>query len=311
MSQVQAQSGALPFSTAIQLFTSCELQDLFELSAAQGGMLTAKQAEKLMQDKSISFKNLQDALLPVCDFYAIAPISNFLAGAIVQGEQQENGLGNLYFGANLEFENQALSLVVHAEQAAIHNAWHHGETKISGMTINAAPCGYCRQFINEIRNARSIPLNIAGQNCGLDDLLPNPFSPETLGNDVMLFDETRQTVEFSEHNQQQISDALQNAIETSYAPYSKNLSACEIALENGQKFIGRYAENCAYSPSLSPVQAALSQMVMHGLNPTKQSITKVTLIELEGAANQIGVAKAVISSLPYEVNFVHVEGKLN
>ena len=290
------------------LFSQCEIQDLYELSAIQGGMLTAEQAASLMQQKSVSFKALQDALLPVCDFYALAPISNFLACAIVQGEQQKNGLSHLYFGGNLEFENQALSLVVHAEQAAIHNAWQHGEKSISGMTINAAPCGYCRQFINEVRNARVMPLNIAGKDCTINDLLPDPFSPETLGNSEMLFDQLRVPVIFSNDDKKLVSENLQQAIETAYAPYSKNLSAAEIVTKSGDVFIGRYAENCAYSPSFSPIQSALSQMAMHGKNPLKDEIAKVTLVELEGRANQLGVAKAVLSSLGSEIEFCHVLG---
>ena len=296
---------------------SCELHDLFELIALQGGMLKAEQVSSLLTKHSLSFAELKDQLLPICEMFAIAPISQFKAGTIAQGVLQSSSsfdhpcnepVANLYFGSNLEFQNQALSLVVHAEQAAINNAWQHGESAITGLTINAAPCGFCRQFINEIRDARQIPIQVAGTPCNLDQLLPEPFSPETLGIKDMLFDATRTALSFPDKSK--VSKQLQTAIETSYAPYSKNLSACEIMTIDGRRFIGRYAENCAYSPSLSPMQSALSQMAMNGVDPNKHPIKKITLVELEGVANQLGVTKAVLQSLPFEIEFVHVEAKL-
>lgn len=284
----------------------CELQDLHELIALQGGMLNADQARHLLSSHALSFTDLKVQLLPICEMFAVAPISGFHAGTIAQGIKAEDGIANLYFGANLEFENQALSLVVHAEQAAIHNAWQHGERGISELIINAAPCGYCRQFINEIRDARQIPMQIAGKPCNLDHLLPEPFSPETLGNDEMLFDVMKTEVEIV--TTVDVSPALHTAVETSYAPYTHNLSACEVVTIDGQRFIGRYAENCAYSPSLSPLQGALSQMALHGLNPNQHPIHAITLVELEGVNNQLGVSRAVLQSLPGDIVFNYVQG---
>ena len=199
-----------------------------------------------------------------------------------------------------------LSLVVHAEQTAINNAWHHGEPKITGMTINAAPCGYCRQFMNEVRGAREMPMQVSGRNTDLDTLLPEPFNPASLGVNEMLFDDLRQTIEF----EQKVDRVLQDAMETSYAPYTKNNSACLIETVDNQRFVGRYAENCAYSPSLSPLQSALSQMMMHGLNPYKHPIKRITLAEVEGKANQLGVSHAVLQSLSSDIEFTHVLGRV-
>ena len=61
--------------------------------------------------------------------------------------------GNLYFGANYEFPGQALSFTVHAEQAATMHAISFGETGIDLLAVSAAPCGYCRQFLNELTTA--------------------------------------------------------------------------------------------------------------------------------------------------------------
>ncbi|QTH63320.1 cytidine deaminase [Psychrosphaera ytuae] len=293
--------------------SSCTLQDLHEQIALQGGVLKAEQVLALCNQFSLSFSELKEQLLPICEMFAVAPISQFKAAAIAQGEyvtdgvlEGEEAVANLYFGANLEFEYQALSLVVHAEQTAINNAWHHGEPKITGMTINAAPCGYCRQFMNEVRGAREMPMQVSGRNTDLDTLLPEPFNPASLGVNEMLFDDLRQTIEF----EQKVDRVLQDAMETSYAPYTKNNSACLIETVDNQRFVGRYAENCAYSPSLSPLQSALSQMMMHGLNPYKHPIKRITLAEVEGKANQLGVSQCVLQSLSSDIEFTHVLGRV-
>ena len=302
--------------------SQCELQDLHEMIAIQGGVLKAHQVVSLMQQHAVSFEQIKELLLPVCEFFAIAPISKFHAGAIAQGELKQNdfsqsqsqsqsqshlsqeAVANLYFGANLEFAGQALNLTVHAEQAAINNAWHHGESKITAMIINAAPCGFCRQFINEVRDARLMPMNIAGKDVSLDDLLPDPFSPEVLGSNVMLFDSINNGIVFDA-----IDKDLLRAVNSSYAPYTQNPSAVMIECDGGTKFIGRYAENCAYNPSLSPLQSALSLMALHGLNPNKHPIKRITLAEVKGQANQLGATKNVLTSLPQGIEFVHLLGE--
>ena len=299
--------------------SQCELQDLHEMIAIQGGVLKSHQVLSLMKQHAVSFEKIKELLLPVCEFFAVAPISKFHAGAIAQGELKQNdfsqsqtsqdhlsqeAVANLYFGANLEFAGQALNLTVHAEQAAINNAWHHGESKITAMIINAAPCGFCRQFINEVRDARLMPMNIAGKSVSLDDLLPDPFSPEVLGSNVMLFDAINNGIVFND-----IDIDLLHAVNSSYAPYTQNPSAVMIECAGGTKFIGRYAENCAYNPSLSPLQSALSLMALHGLNPNKYPITRITLAEVEGQANQLGATKNVLTSLPQGIEFVHLLGE--
>lgn len=39
---------------------------------------------------------------------------------------------------------------VHAEQFLLVNALHHGERELRRLAVNAAPCGYCRQFYAEL-----------------------------------------------------------------------------------------------------------------------------------------------------------------
>ena len=72
--------------------SSCTLQDLHEQIALQGGVLKASQVRALCNQFSLSFSELKDQLLPICEMFAIAPISQFKAGAIAQGEYVTEGV---------------------------------------------------------------------------------------------------------------------------------------------------------------------------------------------------------------------------
>ena len=50
----------------------------------------------------------------------------------------------------------------------------------------------------------------------------------------------------------------------SYAPYSKSFAGVAVRTRDGRIFSGAYAENAAFNPSLSPLQAALSQLNLGG-----------------------------------------------
>ena len=117
-------------------------------------------------------------LLPQAAAFARPPISNFRVGAIARGTS-----GKLYFGTNVEFAGEALSFTVHAEQSAVVNAWMSGETGIDVVATSAAPCGYCRQFLNELLTARELLVVMPTGSRPLSELLPDSFGPRDLGID--------------------------------------------------------------------------------------------------------------------------------
>lgn len=61
--------------------------------------------------------------------------------------------GRVYVGVNLEFPNLPLHHSVHAEQFLVANAAAAGERGLTQITVNAAPCGHCRQFLAELITA--------------------------------------------------------------------------------------------------------------------------------------------------------------
>ena len=76
---------------------------------AQRGIL------QLCAQLNVSDDALLQGLVPLASEFSVAPVSHFHVGAIVKALDEQGDI-NFYFGANVEFDHQALSLVVHAER---------------------------------------------------------------------------------------------------------------------------------------------------------------------------------------------------
>src|SRR5512138_585592 len=108
--------------------------------------------------------------------YARPAVSGYRVGAVARGTS-----GALYLGANLEFPGVSLGQTVHAEQAALSNAFMHDEPGIDAIAVTAPPCGHCRQFLYEFAEGRDIQILLPGQPAtSLTALLPRPFGPGEL-----------------------------------------------------------------------------------------------------------------------------------
>ena len=197
------------------------------------------------------------SLLPEAAALAKPPISHFHVGAVARGTS-----GKTYLGANLEFAGEALSFTVHAEQSAVVNAWMHGESGIDVIATSAAPCGYCRQFLNELLTAPRLLVVMPGETRPLRELLPSSFGPRDLGisGGLLAPQDHRLTIE----ERDDLAQAALAAANMSYAPYSKSYAGVALRTHDGATVTGAYAENAAFNPSLSPLQAALSQLNLGG-----------------------------------------------
>ncbi|PCK32659.1 cytidine deaminase [Pseudoalteromonas piscicida] len=275
---------------------------LTQYAVSNRGIFSYSQLAEFQHRFQLSAETLEALLLEVAATFATPPISQFYVGAIAWDDNAQQA----FLGANLEFSHQALSLVVHAEQAAINNAWLNGAAEISKMTINAAPCGFCRQFMNELSTADALEILLPTGQTSLHELLPTSFGPDDLGNSEKLFAQhvSKSSMSGCPSN---VSDNLYQHYLASYSPYTKNKSAVEIKLADGECFYGRYAENAAYNPSLSPLQSALSQLAMSGKNLFDVDLAQVTLLEKQGCANQKAVSLAVLASYGLADSLTHIE----
>lgn len=106
------------------------------------------------------------------------PISGFRVGAVGLGES-----GRVFRGVNLEFPGLPLHHSVHAEQCLVAAAAQHGERRLRFLAVSAAPCGHCRQFLQELAGAADMRVVIVDPEVevhSLPHLLPRRFGPHDL-----------------------------------------------------------------------------------------------------------------------------------
>ena len=295
------------------------------------GHLPAGSVRKITDQLGVSIESLMIQLLPVAQQYAVAPVSQFQVGAVAAG-MPEDGSCSLYLGANFEFPNSALSFTVHAEQAATNNAWLNGQTGIQSLAISAAPCGYCRQFLNELSTAQSLSILLpAGSEQDkeytrkpLSSYLPNAFGPSDLGARGGLMatevDRPALTLESGPAEDPLLAAALAAASQ-SYAPYPtahspipvnarQALAGIAVELADGSVYPGRHAENAAYNPSFSPLQSALAFMIVIRPMGAVHEIRRCVLVEVPTLASQLSATQAALAACAPGVEVEYFEACL-
>ncbi|MED6174836.1 hypothetical protein PIB30_072796 [Stylosanthes scabra] len=237
------------------------------------------------------------------------PISNFRVAAVGVGSS-----GRIYVGVNLEFPGLPLHHSVHAEQFLVTNLLLNGETSLTSFAVSAAPCGHCRQFLQELRDSENIQILITSDNneefTSLSDFLPHRFGPldlfpegslfllETRNNGLSLTTRTRMNHGDEDENlrsnngvvcnghgpvvdDEKLKIAALEAANASHAPYSGSPSGVALVDCDGKVYKGSYMESAAFNPSLGPVQAALVAFVAGG-GGGYDGIVGAVLVEKEG-----------------------------
>lgn len=255
------------------------------------GQFPAATVQDLVASEHKTVAALMLALLPLARAYSHPPISDYHVGAVVRGAS-----GSLYLGFNIEFPGHALGFAVHGEQAALSSAYMHGEQSVPALAITAAPCGHCRQFMNEITPDGEMEIIVEqGAPLKLSSVLPMAFGPKDLGRKQGAFPIQKVNLTSTAPSSDPLSLAALDAARTSYAPYSTSPSGVAITTRSGRVYKGSYIENVAFNPSLSPLQVALVQLLIAG--DEYAAISRVVLAELaHGKISQRSVAEAVLSA---------------
>lgn len=288
-----------------------ELREILVPDLSRGAMIAASTVQKVRDQLGIDTESLMIRLLPVAAAYARVPLSGFHVGAIALGSTT----GNLYFGSNMEFSGHALSFSVHGEQSAINHAWQMGEQGLLALAVNAAPCGYCRQFMNELASAAHGFNILMREGAGEDDFsystkplsyyLPESFGPSDLGMEGGLMSSQDQSLTIQ--SEDPLAQAALIAANASYAPYTGGHCGIAVAQSDGTIFTGRYGENAAYNPSFSPLESALALMNMRQPCRTPYAITAATLVEAEAPISQRSATEAVLSAIAPDVQLTYIK----
>jgi len=99
------------------------------------------------------------------------------------------------------------------------------------------------------------------------------------------------------------------AAERSYAPYTKNYSGCAILTSEKIVYTGRYAENAAFNPGISPLQTAIACMNMNRFSD-QFKIHRAALVEHPSKCVQKGATALVLASFAPGVPLEYHEATL-
>jgi cytidine deaminase len=253
--------------------------------SGSAGRLEAAVVNQIARSEGKSVEAFMGDLLAFAKTYSRPSLTAYRVGCVALADN-----GDLYLGANLEVEANVLSMSVHGEQSAISNALRLGAKRITALAVTAAPCGHCRQFLNEIEGADKLQVHVTGKPpATLRQLLPEPFGPADLGLTTAVFNSPAVALKFAPGHpaapskvRRKLDDLAIEAAGKSYAPYSKALSGVALRTSSGKIFWGSYIENAAFNPSLSPLQMALVGLIFGG--ESVENVTEVVLVELQDSA---------------------------
>lgn len=282
-----------PLSAALSTINDRLRDRLLRLLKQPGfsGRIPADEVKAVCDSEQKPVNAVMLALLPLAKTFSRAPISNYQVGTVVRGRS-----GDLFLGANIEFPGHSLGFSVHGEQSALSNAYMHGDTGILAIAVTAAPCGHCRQFMNELAPDGNLEVLVEGQpSLKLSALLPSAFGPKDLGVTELAFPVKQADLALSQEAPDELTIAALDAARKSYASYTHAHSGVAIRTRDGRFFKGSYIENAAYNPSLPPLQTALAALIVAGAKYSE--ISEVVLVETEGAPiSQKSVAIAVLGT---------------
>ncbi|XP_039121443.1 cytidine deaminase 1-like [Dioscorea cayenensis subsp. rotundata] len=269
-------------------------------------VIEPSEVDEMMKELGLSsVMELLPTLVPAAKKMARTPISRFHVGAVGLGES-----GRIYLGVNLEFPGLPLHHSVHAEQFLITNAISHKERRIRCIAVSAAPCGHCRQFMQEIRNASEIEILITGSESGsefrpLSSFLPEPFGPpDLLRDDVPLLlephDNHFEMIEMCDEiggAARNVRLAAEKGAREAHAPYTGCPAGFAVVDREGRVAGGAYAESAAYNPGMGPTAAAMVAFVMAGGGDWEE-IEEAALVEKEDAlVSQEGTARLLLAAI--------------
>jgi cytidine deaminase len=283
-----------------------DIRSQLECRLNERGVLPAELVAASISSRAITVDELMLLLIPVAATWARTPVSGYAVGSVAAGQTDNRyGCGCLYLGANFEFAGIGLNHSIHSEQSAINNAWLHDETGITAIAVSAEPCGHCRQFMQELAatdNALRILMPPGSdcfesppRSCLLSDLYPQPFGPQHLGRQGQLLRQQRHCLDVSADDP--LADRAVVAASMSYAPYTGNAAGVAVQTVDDRIVTGRYAENVAFNPSLSPAASALSQFSMTSPPQSPLQIQEVVLVEAASAISQYEATVSLLSSV--------------
>lgn len=289
-------------------------------------IISASEAESMAESKGLTVPQLLPSLIKSAQHIARAPISNFRVGAVGLASD-----GRIFFGGNVEFPGLPLHHSIHAELFLITNlAAHGGGSKLLYIAVSAAPCGHCRQFLQELRGVSDTQIVITNQPHEdpdynpISSILPNPFGPSDLldhemplilekhDNQLTFKDDpyiyqngnlSNAYTELLKKNEENLTKEALEAARGSHAPYSGCPSGVALMDCEGKVYKGSYMESAAYNPSMMPVQAALVAYMVAGGGGYERIVAAVMVEKEAPMVKQEDTARLLLNHVSPKCEF--------
>ncbi|KAK8472802.1 hypothetical protein PHAVU_002G304000 [Phaseolus vulgaris] len=280
-------------------------------------LIDPSEALALADSAAITLPELLPRLVPAAQSLARPPISNFPVAAVGLGPS-----GRIFVGVNLEFPGLPLHHSVHAEQFLLCNLSLNAEANLASFAVSAAPCGHCRQFLQELRAASDVNILVTShatpQFTPLSDFLPHQFGPHdllSLRTPLLLEPHHNALTLLPSHaandaalsnghlHNHKLKNAALDAANKSHAPYTASPSGVALLDRQGNLYKGSYLESAAFNPSLGPVQAALVAFVAAGGGDYHQIVDAVLVEKEDAAVKQEHTARLLLHSISPDCNF--------
>lgn len=285
-------------------------------------VISADEAKSMAKLSGLSVPQLLPTLVKSAQKLARPPTSNYHVAAVGLSSD-----GRIFIGVNLEFPGVPLHHSVHAEQFLVTNHAFHNSPGLVYIAVSSAPCGHCRQFLQELRGAGDIQILITSEMTqvaqeaqedviykSLLSLLPNPFGPcdlldqetplilENHKNGLCLVENESLANGFGQDCEKLRFLALE-AANASHAPYSHCPSGVALMDVNGKFYKGCYMESAAYNPSLGPVQAALVAFIASGGGGYDEIVAAVVVEKEEAVVRQEDTARLLLRMVSPNCDF--------
>ncbi|CAJ1937144.1 unnamed protein product [Sphenostylis stenocarpa] len=283
-------------------------------------VIEPSEALAMADSAAVTVPELLPKLVPAAQPLARPPISNFQVAAVGLGPS-----GRIFVGVNLEFPGLPLHHAVHAEQFLITNLSLNAEPSLASFAVSAAPCGHCRQFLQELRGAPDINILVTShptpQFNPLSHFLPHQFGPHDLLSlrAPLLLEPRHNALTLNSDNLNNINNhaaicnghvdshklkiAALEAANKSHAPYSGSPSGVALLDRHGNLYKGSYLESAAFNPSLGPVQAALIAFVAAGGGDYHQIVDAILVEKEDAIVKQEHTARLLLGTISPDCNF--------
>lgn len=259
--------------------------------------LQPDEVEEIENNLKITRNDMMLALLDVAASLAHGVDKEKVSGAVV-----ETLSGGLYIGTPVVWKGQGVRFSLHSVQTAMMNAWHSGENQIKRVLLDSPPCPCCRQFIRENWAWKGMKIMLrpkhvlAKRDATL--ILETPLSTDMLreeGIKTRMMGEPKRSIPLAKPETNELVLQAVDAASHSYAPYSTNYSGVALRTKRGTVHVGRYAETVESVAGVSPIEAALANLVLCGGQIT--DVAEIVLVETKGTASQFPSTNKVATAM--------------